>query len=66
MARPSNPIFVGQHFYFQAFSLACGATPLQVISSDDIDFLIGVTPRITPALSVDSQHQWGTGEFVTL
>ena len=29
------------HAYFQAFSIAPGANPLEVISSNGIDFLIG-------------------------
>ena len=38
---PLNPALVGQHFYFQAFSIAPGANPLDVISSNGIDFLVG-------------------------
>ena len=41
MGVPSNPTLVGQHFYFQAFSIAPGANTLQVISSNGIDWLIG-------------------------
>ena len=41
MGVPSNPLLVGLHFYFQAFSIAPGANPLQVISSNGIDFLVG-------------------------
>ena len=40
-AVPSNPLLVGQHFYLQAFSIAPGANPLQVITSNGIDFLVG-------------------------
>ena len=40
-AVPSNPLLLGLHFYFQAFSIAPGANPLEVISSNGIDFLIG-------------------------
>jgi len=41
MGVPSDPLLVGQHFYFQAFSIAPGANLLEVISSNGIDFLIG-------------------------
>ena len=40
-AVPSNPLLVGLHFYFQAFSIAPGANPLEVITSNGIDVLIG-------------------------
>lgn len=41
MGVPSDPLLLGLHFYFQAFSFAPGANPLEVISSNGIDFLIG-------------------------
>jgi hypothetical protein len=41
MGVPLNPLLVGLHFYFQAFSIAPGVNPLEVISSNGIDFLIG-------------------------
>jgi len=41
MGVPSNPLLVGQRLYFQAFSIAPGATPFQWITSNGIDFLIG-------------------------
>ena len=41
IALPSNPMLVGQHFYFQAFSIAPGVNALEVISPNGIDWLIG-------------------------
>jgi hypothetical protein len=38
---PAVAQLIGQHFYFQAFCLAPGVNPLEVISSNGIDFLIG-------------------------
>jgi hypothetical protein len=41
LSVPSNVTLVGQHVYAQAFSFAPFANPLEVISSNGIDFLIG-------------------------
>ena len=38
---PGDYALVGQHFYFQAFSIAPGVNASEVISSNGIDFLIG-------------------------
>ena len=38
---PPDPLIIGQHFYFQAFSVAPGANALEVLATNGIDFLIG-------------------------
>ena len=40
-ALPPTPALVGQHLYFQAFSVAPGVNPLQVVASNGVDFLLG-------------------------
>lgn len=38
---PNNPAFVGRHFYLQAFAVAPGVNPGQIIASNGLDWNIG-------------------------
>ena len=41
LAIPSAPNLLGLHVYIQAYALAPGANPLQIIISNGIDWVIG-------------------------
>jgi hypothetical protein len=38
---PNNPAFVGLHLYLQAFAIAPGANPGQIIASNGLDWIVG-------------------------